>query len=80
MKAQIVPIGNSKGIRIPKSVLEQCRIKGEVDLSIVNGNIVITPVHKTPRLGWAEQFERMHEMGEDKLLDNVVNSNEDWEW
>jgi antitoxin MazE len=80
MKASIVPIGNSKGIRIPKSVLDQCQIRDEVDLNIENGNIVLKPLHNIPRIGWAEQFERMHEMGEDKLEESGVDLIGDWEW
>ena len=85
MKAQIVPIGNSKGIRIPKPVLEQCKITNEVELSVQDGVIVIEPVladDSTPRRNWGAAFARMHEAGDDELLiDDALDVDDgDWTW
>lgn len=81
MKASVVPIGNSKGIRIPKAVLEQCRIGSEVDMQVKNGSLVITPA-KLPREGWNAAFASMHALGEDTLLIPSVLREEaaGWEW
>ncbi len=68
MKSPVVPIGNSKGIRIPKTILEQCHIEKEVILEVENDNIVIKPVKKEVRKNWAQSFKRMKENKDDKLL------------
>jgi len=83
MRASIVRIGNSQGIRIPKVVLEQTRLHGEVDLEVKDEKIIISPVKK-PRQDWDRQFKLMAERGDDKLLDSEVVSltsfdEEEWE-
>ena len=52
MKARIVRIGNSKGIRIPKPLLDQTGLQGEVEIQAKNGSLIIRPTRK-PRAGWA---------------------------
>jgi antitoxin MazE len=84
MRARIVPIGNSRGIRIPKLLLEQTGLSGEVEIRAVNAALVIRSV-KNPRAGWAAAFQKMAERGEDTLLDDAVPSlsswdEDDWEW
>jgi antitoxin MazE len=84
MKTHIVRIGNSRGIRIPKALLEQTGLSGEVEIRAQNGSLVIKPARK-PRAGWAAAFEKMAEHGDDALLDQVVPSltrwdEEEWEW
>jgi antitoxin MazE len=68
MKLKVVPIGNSRGVRIPKPVLEQCKINEAVELQIEGGRIVLSPAQARPRQGWAVAAERMHEVGDDALL------------
>ena len=77
----VVRIGNSKGIRLPKSLLEQCRIIDQVDVEVNKENITLRP-HRQPRQGWAEQMKKMSERGDDKLLipDTVDQDFEGWEW
>ncbi len=84
MRANIVRIGNSRGIRIPKALLEQCRLGSTVDLDVENGNLVIRPA-ETPRLGWDDAFRRMAERGDDELLDREELrasqwDDTEWEW
>jgi len=84
MRASIVRIGNSQGIRIPKVVLEQTRLHGEVDLEVKEDKIIISPVKK-PRQDWDRQFKLMAARGDDKLIDSEVVSltsfdAEEWEW
>ena len=84
MRASIVRIGNSQGIRIPKVVLEQTGLHGEVDLEVKDEKIIISPVKK-PRQDWDRQFKLMAARGDDKLLDSEVVSltsfdGEEWEW
>ena len=82
MRRRIVPIGNSRGLRIPKAILEQCRIEDEVELRTEGDRIIISPVKKSPRQGWDQAFKRMREVGEDRLLfDERVDADfKDWEW
>ncbi|HEV2949910.1 MAG TPA: AbrB/MazE/SpoVT family DNA-binding domain-containing protein [Gemmataceae bacterium] len=83
MKTRIIPIGNSKGIRIPKALLEQSGLDGEVEILAKNGSLVIRSA-KQPRAGWAEAFEEMARRGDDALLDDVPSlsswDKENWEW
>lgn len=83
MRSRIVRIGNSHGIRIPKPLLEEARLKDAVDITVENGALVVRPVRKV-REGWAEAFRLMHERGEDRLLEGWDFPNEfdetEWEW
>ncbi|HTU89706.1 MAG TPA: AbrB/MazE/SpoVT family DNA-binding domain-containing protein [Gemmataceae bacterium] len=84
MKARIVRIGNSQGIRIPKPLLEQTGLRGDVEIGVENEALVIRPARK-PRQGWEEAFQEMAQRGDDKLLDPDVPSltswdEDDWEW
>jgi antitoxin MazE len=78
MKARVVRIGNSRGIRIPKAVIEQCHLHGAVDLEIQQGQLVIRSAAK-PRTGWGEAFEQMHRHGDDRLLDRDVLATSEWD-
>jgi antitoxin MazE len=71
MKTRIVAIGNSQGIRIPKPLLEQCGLSGEVEISAEDGALVIRPV-KGRRANWAAAFQEMARRGDDALLDEVA--------
>ncbi len=68
MKIPLVPIGNSRGIRIPKAILQQCEISGEVDLAVKGRKIIVSPVAERPRQGWSEAAARMAAAGDDELL------------
>jgi antitoxin MazE len=78
MKARVVRIGNSRGIRIPKAVIEQCHLHGAVELDIQQGQLVIRSAAK-PRGGWAQAFEQMHRHGDDRLLDPEAGSTSQWD-
>ena len=78
MKTSIIRIGNSQGIRIPKTFLEQCRLKGEVDLEVRGTNLVVRPM-VSPRAGWDEAFRLMAERGDDRLLDADTPSQTIWD-
>jgi len=84
MKATLVRIGNSRGIRLPKPVIEQCGFEQEVELFVQHHELVIRSA-APPRAGWAGAFAQMSECGEDKLLDHVAETDttwddEEWEW
>jgi antitoxin MazE len=84
MKTHIVRIGDSQWIRIPKPLLEQTGLRGEVEITADEDALVIRSVKK-PTAGWAAQFQEMARRGDDALLDNVSPSQsqwdeEEWEW
>lgn len=81
-RAQIVKIGNSRGIRIPKVLLEQVGFGSEVEIVIQNGQLVIRSAEK-PRKGWAEHLKMMSAQGDDRLLDESAPTDfekDEWEW
>ncbi|MCI0442765.1 AbrB/MazE/SpoVT family DNA-binding domain-containing protein [bacterium] len=82
MKVSVVPIGNSRGIRLPKTVLEECKIDDEVELNVEGETIVIKPVKHKPRKNWGKAFRKMHEQGEDQLIvDDLLDLHTlDWKW
>jgi len=56
MQTPVISIGNSKGLRIPKAILQQCGIKDMVDLQVTDGGLMISPVTR-PRAGWEEAIQ-----------------------
>ncbi|MFV1995826.1 MAG: AbrB/MazE/SpoVT family DNA-binding domain-containing protein, partial [Verrucomicrobiales bacterium] len=78
MKASIVKIGNSRGIRIPKAVFDHCDFNNEVDMEIRNNELVIRAVHK-PRTKWARAFQTMAERGDDVLVDKIAGADSSWD-
>ena len=84
MKTHIVRIGNSQGIRIPKPLLEQTGLQGEVEITAADDSLVIRPFRR-PREGWAAAFREMARRGDDALTDDVPPTlsgwdEEEWEW
>jgi antitoxin MazE len=83
MKTRIVQIGNSKGVRIPKPLLDQTGLEGDVEIQVRQDSLVIRPGRK-PREGWSKAFREMAPAGDDKLLDDVPNltsfDQDEWEW
>ena len=55
MKVSIIPIGNSRGVRLPKSVLDECKFSDAAELTVEDGRVVLTPLI-APRTSWAEAF------------------------
>ena len=79
MKTQIIQIGNSQGIRIPKVLLEESRISGEVDVELHPDGILIRNAQK-PRAGWDEAFKMAED---DEIAAGVPPSDFDkkeWQW
>ena len=84
MKATLVRIGNSRGIRLPKPVIDQCGFQDEVEMEVQHHELVIRS-SSHPRDGWAGAFARMGECGDDELLDRVAETGptwdeKEWEW
>lgn len=83
MITKLVRIGNSRGIRIPKALLDQLGWNGEVDLSVADGTLVVKPARK-PQEGWKEAYEELARSGEDEILVDTPSTTrwdeEEWEW
>ena len=58
MEVSVVQIGNSKGIRFSKTILEKYNIRDKVDMILEKGQIIIKPLSK-PRKGWEKAFMEM---------------------
>ena len=82
MKTRLVRIGNSRGVRIPKPLIEQAGLEDEIELRVVEEGLIIAAARK-PRTSWAAAARRLHERGEDGLLDEPTSTRFDeteWEW
>jgi antitoxin MazE len=83
MKVELVPIGNSRGIRIPKPFIEQCGFGDTVDIRVDQDCLIISP-HRTPRQGWEKAFQSAGPATPDRLLLDTVPPNdfdrEEWQW
>lgn len=81
-KSRIIRIGNSRGIRVPKGLLEHAQLPEEVELQAEHGRLVVRAAHG-PRAGWAAAAKAMHDGGDDQLLDPATQTRfdaEDWQW
>lgn len=80
METSIIKIGNSKGLRLSKTILEKYNIKDKVELILEKEQIILKPI-ATPRKNWEKEFKKMSEEGDDKLLINDVFDDENLdEW
>jgi len=83
MTTELVKIGNSRGIRIPKPFILQCGLEGTVELRIENGLLVIAPTRRA-REGWEEAFRAAGSADGDELLLDTLPPNrfdrEEWRW
>ena len=83
MKAELIRIGNSQGIRISKAVIDQCGFGQRVEMRVESGSLIISPA-KAARSGWDEAFKAKAEQGDDAALlpDDLEHSfdHTEWEW
>lgn len=80
MEVSIIKIGNSKGLRLNKSILERYNITDKIELILEKGQIILRPISE-PRKGWEKAFQKMHENGDDQLLIDDVFEDENFdEW
>ncbi len=80
MDISVISIGNSKGIRLSKTLIEKYNIKDTLELILEKGYIILKP-KSVPRKGWEKAFKKMHENGDDKLLISDVFDDENFdEW
>ena len=81
MKTDLIRIGNSRGIRIPKPLIEQCGLGEQVDLRVENECLIISP-KRLLRAGWEEKFRAAAPAPKDELLLEVANDfdRKEWRW
>jgi antitoxin MazE len=82
VRTRIVSIGNSRGIRIPKSLLEQSELGTEVEIRAEPGRLIVSSVRR-PRAGWSEAAQRLRAEAGDRLLDAPVSTEfdrDEWQW
>jgi len=82
VRAKVIKIGNSRGIRIPRTLLEQADLTDEVEMT-VDGNKLIIQSARQHRQGWEARFSEMAQNGDDRLLDESVPTHwddEEWTW
>jgi len=82
IRSKVVKIGNSRGIRIPRALLEQAGLTDEVEM-VVEGNNLIIHSARVSRQGWADRFATMAAQGDDHLLDAITATQwdeEEWTW
>ena len=78
MKAAIIKIGNSRGIRIPKPIFEHCCFGDEVELEVENDRLIVRSRSK-PRANWEAAFREMSKKRDDVLESEVETMSNDWD-
>lgn len=78
MEISVINIGNSKGIRLSKTILEKYNIQEKVELTLEKGYIILKPKAE-PRKNWEESFKKMHDCNEDQLLVDDIFEDESFE-
>jgi antitoxin MazE len=83
MKVNLIRIGNSKGVRIPASVIKECGLGEQIEMRIEQGAIVLSPLRGV-REGWDAAFETMAATGDDTaLVPDLLEADfdkEEWTW
>jgi antitoxin MazE len=82
VRTQIIKIGNSRGVRLPKLLIDQMGFDNEVEIFVQRGQLVLRPVALVRR-GWEEQFQLMAKNGDDHLIDEPMSTKWDrseWKW
>ena len=81
MRSKIVRIGNSQGVRLPKLMIEEAGLSGDVELRVEGGHIVIA-APRIARAGWVEAAQRAHAAGADQLESSGATRFDatEWEW
>jgi antitoxin MazE len=83
MKTELVRIGNSRGVRIPKPLIEQCGLTKTVELRVANDCLIISPARQ-PRQDWDDAFLASSDIAHDELMLEIAEPNEfdhkEWRW
>ena len=79
MRAKLITIGNSRGVRLPKPLIKEVGLEDEVEIRVRDKRIEISPVTGT-RSGWAEAARLLHDRKEDTPLDHASTYFDETEW
>jgi antitoxin MazE len=79
MKARLVRIGNSRGIRLPKAIIDQVGLDDEVELRVEDERLVIEPA-TSPRAGWAKAIQTMGAEPANQLGPTTPTHFDETEW
>ena len=82
IRTRFIQVGNSRGLRIPKVVIDQLGLGGEVEIAIQSDRLVIQSALRR-RAGWEQEFRKLAEQGDDALLDGYQPTEwekAEWEW
>ena len=80
LQTTIRAIGNSRGVVIPKIILEQSGIEEVVDMTVVDDKIILSKPKNMVRDGWAQDAQNLAKAGEDKLLLGDFSNEDDGDW
>ena len=85
MKLPIVKIGNSRGIRLPKAILDQCGFEDTLEIEVKDGKIILSAYKSNNvRENWDKAFKAMAQAGDDELLDSELmtlgSDDKEWTW
>ncbi len=81
METKLVQIGNSKGIRIPQKILNQCHMEDRIALTVQDDTIILKPLKSKPREGWDLAAKKMHALADDQLLiPDVLDDDTELDW
>jgi antitoxin MazE len=82
MVVSVVQIGNSRGVRLPKAILDQLEISDKLDLEVENSRIILKPIPREVRQGWDAAFQQMNAKGDDAVIlpEGSESEDFDWEW
>ena len=78
MIVSLVPVGNSRGIRLPKLVLDKVPSADKFEVEVSEKGILLKPIKYEPRKGWEEAFRKMHQNNEDLAED--IPEPRDFHW
>jgi len=80
LQVAIRAIGNSKGVVIPKIILEQSGIEEIVEMSVDGDKIILSKPKNTVRESWAQDAQSLAMAGEDVLVLGEFGNEEDKDW
>jgi antitoxin MazE len=79
MRVHLVKIGNSRGVRLPRAVIEEAELGEDITLTVRKG-VVTLRAARPVRAGWAEAAKECHEAGEDALILGDLKNDFDESW
>lgn len=82
VQTRLIRIGNSRGLRLPKALIDQAGLVDKVQMEVANGGLLIRPARE-PRAGWEAECRLLVARGEGTMLDQPTATafdNEEWEW